>query len=284
MSVLVVRVAADDADSCSDWLFQLGANAIEERTEPAGDRPAAVTLVAGFGDDDLALAARSVLNARWPCRIEDTGDEVTWRDEWLRWLEPIEAAGFVIHAPWHDPQLLSPGLARVSIDPGRAFGSGHHPTTRLALDALRTHVARRSRVLDVGCGTGILSIAAARLGAASVLGLDLDHDIVSVAEANLEANGVASVVELSTIAAADLNDRFDVVVANIVIGEMRPLLIDLVHRTEGVLIISGFLEDQLDSLLAGLAGAADVGVDVVERSGLEGWGCAVLRPRGDSDG
>ncbi|HAY67014.1 MAG TPA: hypothetical protein DCY82_01840, partial [Acidimicrobiaceae bacterium] len=88
MGLLVVRIEDVDLDACSDWLWQLGATAIEER--PDGDR---LALFVGFPDDGLALAARSILNERWPCRFESTGDESAWRDEWMKWIEPIHVAG-----------------------------------------------------------------------------------------------------------------------------------------------------------------------------------------------
>ncbi len=269
MGVLVVRVDEADIDACSDWLFQLGANAIEERS--IGE----LTLVAGFADDDLALAARSVLSERWPCRLESTGDEGAWRDEWMKWIEPIEVAGFVIHAPWHDPALWAtwdPELSDLSIDPGRAFGSGHHPTTRLALTMMRSTIQPRDRVLDVGCGTGILSVAAARLGARHVLGIDLDYDIIEVAAANVEANGDADRVRLRTDAVAALTSRYDVVVANIVVGDLSPIMPDLVERADKFVIVSGFLDDQFERLLA------DIDAQVVDRTTLDDWGCALLAP------
>lgn len=267
MGVLVVRIEPDDVDSCSDWLFQLGATAIEERLD--ADEP---TLIAGFANDDLALSARSVLSERWACRLEDTGDEAAWRDEWLRHIKPIEVAGFVVHAPWHDPGLWPDALPAISIDPGRAFGSGHHPTTQLSLEALARTVTPDDAVLDAGCGTGILSIAAAKLGSHSVTGVDLDHDILSVAGANIEANDVANRVELRNEPIEQLSDRYPVVVANIVIGDLRTLMPPLVEHTDRVLIISGFLDDQLERLLDG------VDVTVVERTARLGWGCAVLAP------
>ncbi len=270
MGVLVVRIEEADLDACSDWLWQLGAKAIEERAE--GDR---LNLVVGFGDDDLALAARSVLGERWPCRFESTGDEAEWRDEWMKWIEPITVAGFVVHAPWHDPALWAESgdkVAELSIDPGRAFGSGHHPTTRLSLAALRATVEAGAHVLDVGCGTGILSIAAAKLGARSVLGIDLDYDIIEVADANVEANGVSDLVALRTDSVGDLDERFDVVVANIVIGDLAPLMPAIVDPADGFVVISGFLDEQFERLLA------DVDVNVVERTSLDEWGCAILAP------
>lgn len=263
MGVLVVRVEADEVEAASDWLWQLGATAIEERVD--GTEP---TLVVGFSSDDAALAARGVLIERWPCRLEDTGDESEWRDVWLRYLEPIEVAGFTIHAPWHDIEADR----SISIDPGRAFGSGHHPTTRLALEALREHIQTGDSVLDAGCGTGILSIGAAAMGAGSVLGIDLDHDILTVARDNIAANVRADRITVAVEPLHTLRREFNIVVANIVIGDLRPLVPDLVDRLadQGRLIVTGFLDSQLGRLLS------DVEVRVVEQRTRDDWGCAVL--------
>lgn len=270
MGVLVVGIDDADLDACSDWLWQLGATAIEERRDDGQ-----LSLFVGFEEDDLALAARSILGERWPCRFESTGDEAAWRDEWMKWIEPIQVAGFVVHAPWHDPSLWADApddAAELSIDPGRAFGSGHHPTTRLILAAMRAAFEPGVSLLDVGCGTGILSIAAARLGAAPVVGLDLDFNIIEVAAANAEANGVGDQITLLTNPLGDLDDQFDIVVANIVIGDLAPLMPAIVELASQTVIISGFLDDQLEKLLA------DVDVTVESRTTLDGWGCAVLTP------
>lgn len=274
MSVLVVSVRAAEVEACSDWLFQLGAQAIEERASSEGtsDGEEPVLLIAGFPDDDLALAARSVLGERWPCRLESTGDEATWRDEWLKWIEPVQVAGFVVHAPWHDPVVWQswPGdLVEISIDPGRAFGSGHHPTTRLALETLASHLEPGASVLDVGCGTGILSIGAAKANAGSVLGIDLDYDIIETAAANVEANGVQDRVALRTESLNELSERFDIAVANIVIGDLTPLVPAIADRAD-LIIVSGFLDDQFEHVLA------DVDAVVIEQRALEGWGCVTL--------
>lgn len=278
MSVLVVSLAPPDVEACSDWLFRLGATAIEERSvdpnQAGAEQTDSVLLVAGFPDDDLALAARSVLSERWPCRLESTGDEAAWRDEWLKWIEPLEVAGFLVHAPWHDltdRPTLSADLMPISIDPGSAFGSGHHPTTQLALQALVSSISAGASVLDVGCGTGILSVAAAQAGAGSVLGIDLDHDIIEIAAANVEANGVQDRVALRTDSLAELAGRFDVAVANIVIGDLRPLLPSIIAISD-IAIVSGFLDDQFEQALA------DVDAHVADQATLDGWGCATLVP------
>ena len=145
-------------------------------------------------------------------------------------VEPVEVGGFFVHAPWHTvPDTVAP-QQRISIEPGRAFGSGHHPTTRMSIAALRNHVAPGDRVLDVGCGTGILSIIAARLGARTVSGIDLSNDIVAAADANAEANNVADIVHFAEHPVELIDTTFEVVVANIVIGDLRPLLpLSLIH-------------------------------------------------------
>ena len=263
-SVLVVRVGTDDVEACSDWLFQLGARAIEERNDPE------VALVAGFATDREALAARDLLNNRWACRLEEVPDEREWRDQWLHHVEPIEVGRFLIHAPWH--AIDDSGGQHISIDPGRAFGSGDHPTTRMAITALSDHVQPGDRVLDVGCGTGILSIIAARLGATAVTAIDLNNDIAAAARANIEANGVAHIVQVAEHPLELIETSFDIVVANIVIGDLRPLLARLIERTRRVLIISGMLEEQLDDLVAEADAVA------VERLTLDGWSAATLRP------
>lgn len=270
MGVLVVRIAVDEVEACSDWLWQLGATAIEERTHQADP-----LLVAGFGSDEAALNARTVLVERWPCRLEDTGDESAWRDEWLRHIEPVQIGSMLVHAPWHDIDGALVDAVQISIDPGRAFGSGHHPTTQLAMGLLQDHVAPGDRVLDAGCGSGILSISAALLGARSVTGVDLDHDILAVAQANVDANfdcAATANIELLEVPINQLRGAFDLVVANIVIGDLRPLLADLIAHAERVAIISGFLEGQFDSLVI------DLNVEVVARVERDGWSATALAP------
>lgn len=317
MSVLVVRVAAFEAEEVSWHLVELGATAIQNlATEDAGDLGSLgqVSLVAGFSSELQALKAREVLSERWPARLEHTGDESAWRDQYLQFLEPVEVAGFLIYPPWkppHTPTEHSPGhsLSHVPsysphtlttesaatsdaaqplvIDPGRAFGSGHHPTTGLCLSALRGAVKPGFRVADIGCGTGVLSIAAMFMGARFVLATDCDEAALLTAESNGEANGITEVAKvfathtgaccaanvgdselieaplqigsaseglhLTNLSASELVEAqldFDVVVCNIVIGDLRPLLGDLLALTRSKLIISGFREDNIGEIKA----------------------------------
>ena len=213
-----VGPTADDAELAADALWQLGATAIEQ--QPA-------RLVAGFADDDAVRGAHDALARRWPARIVelDTG----WRDVLRSPARTIRVGAHVA----------------IEIDPGRVFGNGDHPTTRAALDALASEVRGGDRVLDVGCGSGVLAVAAAGLGASSVVAVDVDPEAVDAARDNARRNGVGDVVDASTTSVADVpGPPFDVVVANLggrlVVDELAG---HLAARTARTLIVGGLLDD-----------------------------------------
>jgi ribosomal protein L11 methyltransferase len=163
----------------------------------------------------------------------------------------------------------------LTIDPENAFGSGDHETTRLVLQLLDQHVTGDERVLDVGCGSGVLSIAALLLGAASAVAVDIDEDACAVARRNAEINGVASRLEASSRDVGDIDGAYDIVLANI---ETRVLL----HMSDslrariasgGFLVLSGILREERDGLLAAYAPLR------LEECVEEGEWCAcLLRP------
>jgi ribosomal protein L11 methyltransferase len=129
-------------------------------------------------------------------------------------------------------------------------------------------------VLDVGCGSGVLAVAACLLGAISATAVDVDPDAPAVTERNAQANGVASRVHASTTPVGEITGAFDVVVANIgqrVLLDLAPALVQAV-RPGGALVVAGLLEDQADEVVAACAGAVEVG-----RSVEDGWAAPVLR-------
>ncbi len=205
-----------------------------------------------------------------------SGTEVPddWEERWKRFHLPVLAGGRLwVRPPW-EPAATEPGVIDVAIDPGRAFGTGTHPTTRMCLELLVGLAAsgRLGSLCDLGCGSGVLSIAAAKLGFEPVTALDSDPLAVDATRANARANGV----ELAEVARADLRSEpppeADVVVANL----MRPLLLRVAQLSHGrpaprALILSGLLDEEADEV-AGAFGA------LAERRRLsdKGWTAVLL--------
>ena len=144
-------------------------------------------------------------------------DDDGYLDAWRTWAAPIRAGrGVVLHPAWIPmPDPPAAGDLVVVLDPGRAFGSGSHESTRLAVAAIEDLGVPGARVLDVGCGSGVLAVVAALLGAAEVVAVDVDPEAVAATEANAAANGVADRVRARSSPVAELDEPYDVVVANI---------------------------------------------------------------------
>lgn len=170
---------------------------------------------------------------------------------------------------WHDPP--EPTAIAVRLDPGVAFGTGTHPTTQLCLAWLDEHVVPGARVLDYGCGSGILSIAAAKLGAGDTVGIDVDDQALEAARANAAANNVSARYtgpdKLHT-------GSFDIVVANILSNPLKLLAPALLARVapRGALVLSGVLERQSDDVIATYR-AIDPTVPLQVWRASEGWVC-----------
>jgi ribosomal protein L11 methyltransferase len=181
-----------------------------------------------------------------------------WPDAWRRFHQPIVAGRLWVGPPWEPP---APGLDAIVIDPGRAFGTGAHPTTQLCL-ALLQELGQGS-VLDAGCGSGVLAIAAARLGFAPVLAVDSDAAAVEVARANAAANDVRVEVALADATGGDL-PQTDVVVANIDLRAVERLAATVGAQS---LVVSGYLESDSPCL---------PGWHRLERRRADGWAADLL--------
>ena len=208
--------------------------------------------------------------------MEDVADE-DWENNWKQFYKPMEIGNRLLVVPeWEEAH----GGERVKLvlNPGLTFGTGSHATTRLCLQALDTHIHGRESVLDLGCGSGILSIAALRLGAARAFACDIDEKCVDVAYENAALNGIGK--DRYTVRWGDvLSDEalrqemggsYDVVVANIVAdvimglsGSVRPFL-----KAGGLFLCSGIIDDRAEEVLAKLKGD---GWDVFEQRSSEGW-------------
>ena len=209
-------------------------------------------------------------------RVQGSGREVPedWAERWKRFHIPVLVGGRIwVRPPWEEP-AIRPGVIDLAIDPGRAFGTGSHPTTRLCLDLL-LELDPRGSLADLGCGSGVLAIAAARLGFDPVAAIDSDRGAIQATVENARANGVA----LDRVERWNLREHApppaDVMVANL----MRPLLLrvaELTSQPPRALIASGLLGEE----------AADVAA-AFERLGLHertrlsdrGWTALLLERR-----
>lgn len=218
-------------------------------------------------DDSLAQTRQGLEEALWhlgqltalPAPEFRPVPEQSWVDAWKQHHRPVRVGRHLVITPtWIEPPLQPDDVA-IRLDPGMAFGTGTHPSTQLCLQAIEDTLRPGCRVLDLGCGSGILAIAAARLGAGSVVALDTDTDAVRVAEANLAANGVAPVVQVAQGSLRELltgpfnGQVWDLVVANILAPILAQLLDQGLARVvapDGTLILSGILQHQLSDVEA----------------------------------
>jgi ribosomal protein L11 methyltransferase len=236
-----------------------------------------------FSTPDERDVARAALAAsEWHERV-DTGvvdvEDEGWAEKSQAELTAIEVGNMIVAPPWDLPRGdEASGRMLIVIEPSMGFGTGHHQTTRLCLRALQDAGVRGKRVLDLGTGSGVLAIAAAKLGAAAVLGVDDDPDAVDAARKNVTLNGLGAPVlriERADIKTSDA-ETADVVVANLT-GALLVRFADGVMRhatPDGLLILSGFTEDERFSV-----GHAFRALEVVRDDREDGWiGLTLRRP------
>ncbi|ALC17871.1 [50S ribosomal protein L11]-lysine N-methyltransferase [Desulfuromonas soudanensis] len=202
-----------------------------------------------------------------------------WAEGWKQHFSTVRIGSrLVIKPSWEDLEA-TPEDAVVEIDPGMAFGTGTHGTTRLCLEALSDLFEGPSlpqRVLDVGTGSGILAIAAAKLGASRVLACDIEEESCRIAQANCDLNGVGARVEITGAPLESLEGDFHIVVANILAEENARLADQLVSRLApgGALVLSGILQEKEPLVQAAFAPYPLSGPEISRR---EEWSCLVYR-------
>ena len=264
-------VDADAAERWSDALLGAGALSVDlsdPRADTAAESPLygepgefsqarwPVSRVCAVGaadaDVDAALrAAEQSAGQAMPAHARHAVAERDWVRETQRQFGPIEIGpGFWVVPSWCAPP--DPAAINLSLDPGLAFGTGSHPTTRLCLEWMRESGVADARVLDYGCGSGILAIAAARLGARDVHGVDVDAQAIRASSDNAAANRVAARFSLPD---ALPPGRYDVVIANILANPLILLAPLLAGRMAdgGRVALSGILAGQQDAVAAAYA-------------------------------
>ena len=208
--------------------------------------------------------------------LENLRDE-DWENNWKQYYKPMEIGQRLLVIPqW---EQVDPGQrVPLILDPGLTFGTGSHATTRLCLTALEKTVAQGGRVLDLGCGSGILSIAALRLGASQALAVDIDDKCLDVAYENAALNGIGK--DRYTVRVGDvlsdgslrreLEGSYDIVVANIVADVIIALapLVPSMLRPGGTFLCSGIIDDRAEEVRSALEAA---GWTVLETQSADGW-------------
>ena len=203
-------------------------------------------------------------------------NEEDWATSWKKYYKPMRIGRRIIIKPtWEDYQA-SAGDIIVEMDPGMAFGTGTHETTRMCVEALETYMQGGEAVVDVGTGSGILGITAAKLGAREVLAVDLDPVAVDSARINLAYNHLSNMTVKQGNLLDVVSEPADVVIANIIADVIIILLGDIkrILLPGGLFIASGIIDLRLEDVLAALEKA---GVEVLEVKRKNDWCCTVAR-------
>lgn len=285
---LTATVPGQQAESLSEALLELGALSVDIHDADAGT-PNEQAIFGEPGEPDAYLWQHNQISALFP---ENTAVEpiileaartiglhspidysiATLEDnDWVRLtqaqFDPIQISQRLWIVPtWHTPS--DPGAINIILDPGLAFGTGSHPTTRLCLRWLDAHIKGGENMLDYGCGSGILAIAALKLGASRAMGVDVDEQAIQASRDNAETNGTQAEFCLAGEAP---KQQFDIVVANILTNTLKLLapLLASATRPGGHIILSGILDKQADDVINMYAQWFDLNPAIME----DGWAC-----------
>ncbi len=290
MSFLTItcELSSADAEMLGDALMERAAlsvtveDALEgtEEEKPIFGEPGAdsgwwdrchLTAMFDSGVDARAVITEAceTLEINLPALSMTMVDDIDWVQKNREQFQPIRISDRIWIVPtWH--RAPQPEAVNITLDPGAAFGTGSHPTTRMCLQWLEANLVpgAQSSVLDYGCGSGILAIAAMKLGAASAIGVDIDQQAVNAARENARQNAVS--VELSTTEHT-LDAVADIIVANILANPLKVLapLLASHTRTGGSLVLAGILDHQAEDIIEIYRPWFELSVWKSE----EGWSC-----------
>lgn len=243
MAVGACSVTFEDAKDQSIFEPELGTTPIWSLTRVVGlfdaetDTQAVLT---GLGDLITDIAADQY-------KIEALEDK-DWVRAWMDQFKPMRFGERLWIVPsWHTPP--EPDAVNLKLDPGMAFGTGTHPTTSLCLTWLDQHPPTGLKVIDYGCGSGILALAAQKLGAASVKGTDIDPQAIQASQQNAERN--SAVIDFALVAEF-ISEPVDLLIANILAGPLQTLAPEFTRllKPHGTLVLSGLLTTQAEELIA----------------------------------
>jgi ribosomal protein L11 methyltransferase len=272
---------AETAERAAAEAYAVGAAGLEERESSEG-----VMLIVYAPASEIEAVSRALVASGARVSPVEGVALADWSEAWKQHLEPVVVSARLVVRPTFLSFDRAPGQSELCIDPGQAFGTGAHESTRLALewvDALAPQLGHGTSVLDVGAGSGILTLAALRLSGAIGVGLDLDPLAAQAARAAALGNGLDARARFFTgpIGALSPGLEFDLVLANLLRSEMEPLLADLASRTRRWLVLSGLLAAERAHMEQRAAGRGLEPVDVRERVDASGacWVSLLMRPR-----
>ena len=283
---LTVTLQKSCAETVADWIMEQGSTGIAEEQDPVDSGRVILKgyLANGEGADRAVeeIGQRLLsLPEQFDCQpasmqVNGLQDE-DWNKKWKSFFQPISITDrLVIKPPWREYHAR-PGEVVIELDPGMAFGTGTHPSTRMCLrviDECVPGLRPGARMLDVGTGSGILAITAAKLGLRDVFGTDIDYTAIRCAGKNAEANQVADRIAFSTDSLGKVAGVFELVVANIlphILIDLRDALIE--HTAEkGRVVLGGILNEKAASVQQ----AFEQKLGFVRRLEEEEWCCLVF--------
>ncbi len=275
-----VTVNGEAAEAVAEVLSRYVPRGVAIEAGPAGIGSGPVTVRAYLPNDErLPQTRRQVEEGLWhlgqilplPEPTFRQVAEADWAEAWKAHFHVLHIGQRIVVRPSWQPYSAQAGEVVIELDPGMAFGTGLHPTTQMCLLALEEHVRAGLRVLDLGCGSGILAIGATKLGAASVLAVDNDPQAVVIARENGQRNGLAGRIEWIEGSLAQVEGHFELVVVNIlarVIVEMLEAGLAERLAPAGRLILAGLIEEQENEVTAALQRA---GLQVCARRQIDDW-------------
>ena len=200
-----------------------------------------------------------------------------WENEWKKYFNVQKGSDSIVIKPSWEKYTPKAGEKIIDIDPGMAFGTGTHETTRMCINAIEKYMNKGDSLIDIGCGSGILSIAAVHLGAKKVIAVDLDKLAVKVSKENVDLNGFSNTIDVRYGDLTDvIDEKADVIVANIIadiIAKLSENIADFM-KDGGYFISSGIINDKKDFVISKLK---ENNFDIIEENNDGEWNCIVSK-------
>lgn len=211
----------------------------------------------------------------WDVSFANTPEE-QWAHNWKKFWHPMKIGNRIVVCPSWEEYSPSENEIIIELDPGSAFGTGTHQTTRLCMIAMEKYLKKGDNIADVGMGSGILSIAGLKLGAKKAVGVDNDPSVIEVAKDNAKKNNVFELVDFYAGSACDINSQFDFVAANILHHILIEIMEDLTKliKPSGLIVLSGIIKEKEQDVLKS---ALNSGLKLIEIIEEDNWVAIVLK-------